>query len=167
MAPRQFFRHRRMQIHYPPGYYWRLLDLNVGLTWTALVKKTPASLASFFTLKSMVLHCADHTHRACLFPCGRESSDQLRYCGSRRRTGAVIRFVDDRKSALRPAIKETTAPGCKSRLPSDTLQYVLSLLDDLCSCTHGIYTDAHTESISILSHFISDKPESIKPKPCA
>ncbi len=28
---------------------------------------------------------------------------------------AVIRFTDDRKSALRPALKGTTAPDCKSR----------------------------------------------------
>lgn len=48
----------------------------------------------------------------------RESSDQLRWCSSG--AEAVIRFTDNRKSALRPAFKETTAPVCKSRLHPHT-----------------------------------------------
>lgn len=86
------------------------------LTCTARVKKTPASEASFLTLKSMVLVWA---YRQGVFvpPCRGDPPDQLRWGSSRRSAEALIRLMDDRKSALRPAFKETRARRGESRPP--------------------------------------------------
>lgn len=80
-----------------------------GLTCTARVKKTPASEASFFTLKSMMeASGGEHTGGAVL-SVPAEGILRISWGGGwgGLMSGAVIRFVHDRKSAHRPALKET------------------------------------------------------------
>lgn len=77
--------------------------LRVFLTCIARVKKTPASEANFFTLKSMT-------------PFGIRAEenppDQLRWCSEQRtNVGRVILFTDARKSPHRPALKGPAAPA--------------------------------------------------------
>lgn len=87
-----------------------------GLTCTARVKKTPASEASFFTLKSMMeASGGEHTGGAVLSVPAEGILRISWAAGTGGRgggwgglmSGTVIRFVHDRKSAHRPALKET------------------------------------------------------------
>lgn len=79
------------------------------ITWTARVKKTPASEASFLTLKSIVSMCAYAVfpqHRLVCVPCKGSPLAQMRWCRTQT-SNSLAYFVGHRLPAL--ALKGTAS----------------------------------------------------------
>lgn len=104
-------------LHPGPGWVPAL-----RLTCTARVKNTPASEASFLTLKSMSPRWAGPSLQAGLVCCS-SPSDQLRGWSSDSASEHLICFTATRRSTLRPALKGTAARGSEAT-PTTRWRYI-------------------------------------------